>query len=447
MDADAEVPRRIAIVGGGAGGLELAIRLARLTRPGRRARVTLIDRHATHIWKPRLHEIAAGLLVAAREEAGYAVQAQRHGFDFVLGEVVRLDPERRELSLAAMPYPAGDAVGRPGGEDFLPARALPYDTAVLAIGSTVDDFGIPGVREHCHTLDTPAAAEQLHRAVLASATRVKAEVQPELRVAIVGAGTTGVELAAELRSAAGRLSQYRSLLRPDQLSLTLLEAADQLLPTSPQAVSTYARNMLVAHRVDVRLGAKVVRVTPKAVHLSDGGSAPADVIVWASGVQARKLASPLEGSHLGKNGRIAVDAQLRAVRGDGRVLEGLYVMGDCAAAPIRDGGVVPATAQAAHQQAALLARSLARQLRGRPALGFRYRYKGTLVSLGEGSAVGDVLAPSGGAVRLSGLGAKLAYTGLYEAHLAELFGVPGAAALALGGALQRSAQPKIKLYW
>ena len=448
MAVEVDVLKRIAIIGGGAGGLELAIRLARLTRPGHRARVTLIDHHPTHIWKPRLHEIAAGLLVAAQEEASYAAQAQRHGFDFVLGRVERLDPERRALSIAATPYPHDDGVARALDENLLPARAFTYDTAVLSIGSVVNDFGVPGVREHCYTLDTPAAAERLHRALLARAARVKAGVQPELRVVIVGAGTTGVELAAELRNAAGRLSQYRSLLGSHQLSLTLLEMADRPLPSSPSAVSAYARDMLAAHQVDMCFGAKVVRVTATAVDLDGGASIPSDVIVWASGVKAQTLANPLEGLRIAQNGRLAVDTKLRVLRADGHPVESFYAMGDCAAAPLKDGGVVPATAQAAHQQAGILARSLARQMRGRPALDFWYRYKGTLVSLGEGSAVGDVPALTGrGGLRVSGLGAKLAYTALYEAHLSELFGVWRTAALALSDALRRSAQPAIKLYW
>ena len=440
--------KRIAIIGGGAGGLELAIRLARLTRPGRQARVTLVDRLPTHTWKPRWHEIAVGLLVEAEEAASYAAQAQRHGFDFVLGEVARLDPGRHELSLSAAPYPAGDPVAHAAGEDLLPARTLTYDQAVLAIGSTVNDFDTPGVREHCYTLDTAAGSERLHRALLARAARVKAGVQRELRVVIVGAGTTGVELAAELRNAAGRLPELRSLLRPDQLSLTLLEMADRPLPGSPAAVSTYARDMLAEHRVDMRFKAKVVQVAADAVDLDGGERVAADVVVWASGVKARALATPLEGVRLGKNGRIEVDAQLRALDVGGSVIEGLHVIGDCAAAPMGDVEVAPATAQAAHQQAAFLARSLARQLRGRAALDFRYRYKGTLVSLGEGSAVGDLPTPGrGGEFKVSRLGAKLAYAALYEAHLAELYGVWRTGALALSGALRRSARPAVKLFW
>ena len=439
---------RVVIVGGGAGGLELAIRLARLTRPGNRARVTLVDRRPTHIWKPRLHEIAAGLLVAAQEEAGYAAQAQRHGFEFILGEVERLDPERRELHIAATPYPSDDHVAHAFDGDLLPARALTYDTAVLAIGSTINDFGVPGVREHCYTLDSPAGAERLHRALLARAARVKAGVQSKLRVVIVGAGTTGVELAAELRNAAGRLSQYRSLLKPGQLSITLLEAADRPLPASPREVSAYARDMLAAHDVDMRFGAKVVRVAADSVGLDGGDTAPADLIVWASGVKAQQLTQPTQGLRRDDNGRIAVDATLRVLHADGGAFDTFYSLGDCAAAPLANGAVVGATAQAAHQQAVLLARSLARQLRGRAALPFTFRYKGSLVSLGEGAAVGDVPALNGhGKLRVSGVGAKLAYTGLYKAHLTELFGVWRTAALALSGALRRSAHPAIKLYW
>ncbi len=439
---------RIVVVGGGAGGLELAIRLARLTRIRRRARVILVDRCTTHIWKPRLHEIATGLLRAAQEEASYAAQARRHGFDFVLGEVAGLDPDRREVHIAAVPYPADDQVAGALGEHLLPARVLAYDTAVLAFGSTVNDFGVPGVHEHCYTLDTPLGAERLHRALLAQAARVQAGVQPSLRVVIVGAGTTGVELAAELRDAVGRLSQYRSLLRTDQLDITLVEKADRPLPVSPKTISDYARDTLRAHQINMRFDAKIVGIAANAVTVAGGASLPADLIVWASGVKAQVLSRPIEGLRIAANGRAAVDRRLRVLRGNGGVVRGLYAMGDCASAPTRDGAAAPATAQVAHQQARLLARSLARQLRGRAPLEFHYRYKGAIVSLGGDAAVGEVLVSQGmGELRISGLGARLAYAGLYEAHLSELFGVWRAGALALGGALRRSARPAVKMYW
>ncbi len=448
--AEAErAPRRVVIVGGGAGGLELAIRLARLTRPGDRARVTLVDRRPTHIWKPRYHEIAAGLLVPSEEEAGYAAQGRRHGFEFVLGEAERLDLDRRELHLAATPYPAEDPVSgaRPG--DLLPARDLPYDTAVLALGSTVNDFGTPGVGEHAYRLDSADESQRLHRALLAQAARVRAGVQDAVRVVIVGAGTTGVELAAELRAAAERLAQYRSLLHRRQLVLTVVEMADRALPGSPEDVSDYAQRLLREHEVDLRFGAKVVRVEADGVELDGGERLAADLVVWASGVKARALREPPAGLAPGKAGRVRVDPCLRVLRDDGRPRDDLYALGDCAELRAGPRGTpLPSTAQVAHQEARHLARSLARQTRGRAALPFRFHYRGTLVSLGGAEAVGDLPAPgSPMGLRVSGLGAKIAYAGLYQAHLAELFGPLRTAALTLSSALRRSAQPSVKLYW
>ncbi|MBE7219144.1 MAG: FAD-dependent oxidoreductase [Caulobacteraceae bacterium] len=446
MDLDSTHPERIVVVGGGAGGLELAIRLARATAAPRRARVTLVDRRPTHVWKPRLHEIATGLLVPSEEAAGYAEQAQAHGFDFVLGEVTGIDPARREVAVAAVEPPPNDPIADRRGGAILPQRTLAYDTAVLAVGSTVNDFGTPGVGEHAYTLDDPDGAERLHRALLAQAARVKAGLQDTLKVVIVGAGTTGVELAAELRDAAGRLAQYRSLLHQGQLQVTLVEAAGRPLPQSPESVSDYARSMLGEHGVAMRFGVEASAVEADAVRLADGTRLPADIAVWASGVKAQALAGKVPDARRGKSGRLATDAELRVLDEAGAPIPHLYGIGDCAA-PDEHGKPVGATAQAASQEAEHLARSLARQLRGRAALPFRFHYKGTLVSLGEEGAVGDVPTLHGGVLKISGVGARLAYLALYQQHQVELFGWPRALALAAGGALRRSARPQVKLWW
>lgn len=435
---DPDRPPHILILGGGAGGLELAIRLAKATGCGRTARVTLADPSPAHLWKPRLHEIAVGLLVAAEERAGYAEQAASHGFSFVLGAADRVDADARTVSIAAV----ADAEGG----DLLPARTIAFDTLVLAIGSTINDFNTPGVGEHAFTLDTPDGAERLHRAILDQAARVAAGLQDGVHVAIVGAGTTGVELAADLRSASGRLAQYRSLIAPGQLRVTLVEMADRPLPGVATDTSAYARRLLAEQRVETIFGARVNKVERGRVDLADGGSVAADLVVWASGVRARALpispAPRVEGA-----GRLRVDEALRLVAADGRVLPHVYALGDVAAC-VEPGHDQPvgATAQAAHQQAHLLARSIAGQLHGRPPLPFRYRYRGTLVSLGSRQAVGDVPA-RGASFRITGLTAKLAYRALYRAHLLVLFGWRRTAALALSALLRRSARPSVKLHW
>lgn len=429
----------ILIVGGGAGGLELAIRLARATGRGRRAQVTLVDPAPGHLWKPRLHEIAVGLLTAAEEQAGFAEQAASHGFGFVLGAVEAIDAETGEARIAAVAGPDGSG-------ELIPPRTLRFDTAVLAIGSTVDDFGTPGVFQNCHVLDTPEGAERLHRAILAHATRVAAGEQQRMRIAIVGAGTTGVELAADLRGATDRLAQYRSLLDPSHIDVTLLEMADRPLPGVANDTSEYARRLLADSRVATRFGAKVTRVESGLLHLAGGDEVAADILVWASGVRARALdVTPRPA--MARSGRMRVTPTLRLVMEDGCEQDRTYALGDCAAC-FEQGSDKPvgATAQAAHQQARLLARSLSGQLRGAPPLEFKFHDRGTLVSLGARRAVGDV--PAGwGSVRITGLTAKFAYRALYRQHLVVLFGWWRTAASALASRLRRSAALPIKLHW
>ena len=440
-------PSRIVIVGGGAGGLELAVRLARLTRPGRRAQVTLVDRSTSHIWKPRLHEIATGLLVPADEAARYAVQGGRHGFIFQLGEVCGVDLDAQRLQLAAVGAAADDPVATSARPEVLPSRSLNYDVAVLAVGSTVNDFGTPGVTEHAYTLDDPAIAERFHAALLAQAARVHGGLQSTVRVVIVGAGSTGVELAGELRASADTLPSLRSLMAPAALDVTLLEMANQVLPSASSTLSRYAHEVLARYGVHMRFGAKVVRVEADGVKLEGGREVAADLVVWASGVKAEGLAATLPGVGRDKDGRIQVDGALRVLRKGGDAIDGLYALGDCAAfTPLGAERAVGATAQVAHQQAATLARSLARQTRGRKALMFRFQDRGTLISLGEGHAAGHVPIRSHG-LDFHGLSARAAYSSLYAQHLVEAFGVAQTAALRASSWLRRSTEPKVKMEW
>ncbi len=181
-------PHRIVIVGGGAGGLPLATALGdKLGRHGK-ADITLVDRAETHVWKPLLHEVAAGRMDAAAHDVDYLAVAYWHNFRFRQGEVDGLNRARRELSLKS--------VDDDDGRQILPPRMLPYDTLVFCVGSTTNDFGIPGVAAHAISLDTPLDAERFHRRLLAAAVRADgeaAEGRPShVDIVIIGAGATGV---------------------------------------------------------------------------------------------------------------------------------------------------------------------------------------------------------------------------------------------------------------
>ena len=178
---------RIVVVGGGAAGLELVTRLGdRLGRRGR-AQVTLIECARTHLWKPLLHEVAAGALDPGEYEVNYLAQAHWHGFRYRLGEMIGLDQAAKEVRLAA----TFDDEWR----EITPPRSVGYDTLVIAIGSVINDFGTPGVAEHAVPLETPAQAARFNRRLVNACIRVQAQDGPvrpgQLHVTIVGAGATG----------------------------------------------------------------------------------------------------------------------------------------------------------------------------------------------------------------------------------------------------------------
>ena len=148
---------RIVIVGGGAGGLELATLLGNKAGKRGQAEITLVDANMTHLWKPRLHEVAAGVLNADVDELNYVAHAQRHRFKFIMGRMNGLDRQGKEVILEAHVVE---------GEQILPERRLGYDTLVIAIGSNTNDFGTQGAAEHCIFLDKRSAAETFHRKFL-----------------------------------------------------------------------------------------------------------------------------------------------------------------------------------------------------------------------------------------------------------------------------------------
>ena len=158
---------RIVVVGGGAGGLELVTRLGDTL--GRRgvADVTLIDKSRTHLWKPLLHEVAAGSMDFATQEMEFLAQAHWHHFHYRIGELIGLDRAKREIELA--PYldnMGGELVGR---------RLVRYDTLIIAIGSHGNDFGTLCVREHAILLDSVDDAKRFHELLLGSFLRAQVQ--------------------------------------------------------------------------------------------------------------------------------------------------------------------------------------------------------------------------------------------------------------------------------
>jgi len=424
---------RIVIVGGGAAGIELATRLGRQ----REFDVALVDRDASHFWKPRLHELAAGLLGDGEEAVPYLAHAQAHGYRFEPGALKRVDTAARRLDLDEVVLPMTD-------EKILPPRSLAYDTLVLALGSRVNDFGTPGVLQFCDMLDSPAQAIALRRKILALALRSAGDPQRRIRIGIVGAGATGVELAAELHHAFNDMHRYGGLDPASKLDITLMDVAPRILPAVDPRTSASAHRVLVRMGVDVRTGVGVDAVSATGFHLKDGSVVTCDIRVWAAGVIGHDLMTGLGPFQLSKDRRIVVDSRLAAIG-----VDNVYAIGDCAYAAATEGGPgVPPTAQAAHQQASYLARAIPRALRNDTVAPFVYHAKGTLVSLGEYHATGELPSvPKGRTpIPMRGWLAKMLYISLQYMHRATLHGWPRATALSMADWLRNTTLPPVKLH-
>jgi len=267
-------PHRIVIVGGGAGGLELATALGRKLRRAR-AQVTLVDCSLTHIWKPLLHEVAAGVLDTGREALSFAAQAKWNHFRFVAGRMDGLDRRRQVIGLA--PWQ-----GRISKIET-PAAEVGYDTLILAVGSVGNDFGIPGVASNCIFLDSAAQAQDLRDNLLErQMSRATQHISTPLRVVIIGGGATGVELSAELVDANRRLAYYHRARKEglENLQVTLLEAGARLLPALPERIGRGAQQDLADMGVKVRTSTTVKLAIPTGLRDADGDIIDADVMVW-----------------------------------------------------------------------------------------------------------------------------------------------------------------------
>lgn len=429
---------RILVVGGGAGGLELVTRLGRSLGKSKKALITLVDANMTHIWKPLLHEVAAGSLDSSGDELNYVAQAKWNHFQFQLGAMSGLDRDQRVIRL--------DAIKDEHGEELIPPREIAYDYLVLAVGSNTNDFNTQGAAEHCLFLDTREQAERFHRMLLNQYMKAQAssegQISEKINVAIIGAGATGVELAAELHHAARLLQAYGlNRIRPEDLHINLVEASSRVLPALPERISEPVTDTLKKLGVHLHTGSPVKAVTAEGLLLANGEQIAASLKVWAAGIRAPGFLANL-GLETNRINQVVVHTTLQTTDD-----ERIFAFGDCAACPTgEEGKTVPPRAQAAHQQATLLAKNIKRLLEGKPLQEYVYRDYGSLISLSTFSAVGNLMGNLTGNVMLEGKLARWFYVSLYRMHQMALYGVPRTLMLMLSDRVGSSTAPRLKLH-
>ena len=423
---------KLVIIGGGVAGLDLATHLANKPAGSKRLAVTLVDRETAYVWKPMLHTIAAGTSDSGAQQTVFAAQALSCGFDFQLGEAVAIDRDRREVHLDALMF---------GGDEIVPPRSISYDTLVLAVGSKANDFGTPGVAEHCSRIDCRSEAiafnDQLRAKLIKHATAGHV-----LTVAIVGGGATGVELAAELVQIGSTAENFGLAGASRHLKVVLIESGPRLLGPFPANVASAAQAKLTELGVEVRTGARVTEVNAVGVRLDGDEIIPAELRVWAAGVKAPRLIGTLDGVELTRSGQIVVDATLR--------VEGaptIFALGDCASPRLAGRDTpVPTTAQAAHQQAVYLCKYLPKLIEGKRVPAATYRDFGSLVSLGGFDAYGSLARFgffNGGFIR--GRVAQLGHVMLYRRYQARIHGSGKGSLIWLIDVLSRRVRPAARL--
>ncbi|MBR9856658.1 MAG: NAD(P)/FAD-dependent oxidoreductase [Gammaproteobacteria bacterium] len=428
---------KIIVVGGGAGGLELATKLGRkLGRKGK-AEVTLVDRNRTHLWKPLLHEVATGAMDPGIDGLSYRSHAHNHGFSFQMGSLTHIDRDAHTITLA----PMLDDNGKP----MLSERTLPYDILVLAIGSVSNDFGTQGVRDHCIFLDSPQQAERFHDELMNRFLQYgeSESTDDKVSIAIVGAGATGVELSAELYNAVEHLSAYGfKKLSPECLRLTLVEAGPRILPALPERISGMAHKELRELGVDVRTNTMVVEATPDGLKTKDGELIPATLMVWAAGIKAPDFMKDIAGLETNRINQLTVKPTLQTSRDDQ-----IFVIGDCAHCLQENGKPVPPRAQSAHQMASLAYDNILARLDNKPLKPYVYKDHGSLVSLSRYSTVGSLMGNlMRGSMMVEGRIARTVYVSLYRMHQVALHGYTRTGLMMLVGRINRFLRPRLKLH-
>jgi len=431
---------QVVIVGGGAAGLELATALGNKLGKKALADITLIDGSRTHVWKPLLHEVAAGTLDSAEDKLEYMAQARWNHFRYRLGRMTGLDRERQEVCVAA--------TYSDEGSEIIPERRFHYDALVIAVGSLSNDFGVDGVKEHCLFLDTTAQAEHFQKKLLNCMLKAHTQGKPiaegELDLAIVGGGATGVELAAQIHHVTRLLSAYGlDTIDPDKhIRIHVIEADSSILPALPPRLSSAAERELSRLGVTVHVNQRVVEITEAEIVTAGGGVIPVALKVWAAGIKAPDFLKDIAGLETNRINQLVVKRNLQTTRD-----ENIFAIGDCAACPMdEEGNTVPPRAQAAHQQAATLVKTVRQRLKGRPPLDYTYRDYGSLVALGHYSTVGNLMGGLVGSMLVSGLIARFVYLSLYKMHQAALYGWPRTILISLLHFLRKGIDPQVKLH-
>lgn len=372
---------RVVILGAGFGGLTAAKAMAEF------ADVTLVDRHNFQTFLPLLYQVSTAGLAADHVAHPIRGALRKTGVAFRMGSPISVDHKNKTLKLDS-------------------SEVLEFDQLVVALGSATADFGVPGVRENA------LGMKSVHEAIT-----IRAEVMRRFEdlcrfqddtifsIAVVGGGPTGVEMAGAFAEL------VRGPLKNDQahaaahIDIYLIEAGPRLLPSFSEKLSARTKRDLEELGVKVQLNTSVAQIKPRMIEVKDGASIPAEVTVWAAGVQGEPVAGQLNLPLV--NSRIDVENTLQV-----KNYPYIWAIGDIAGIKGVDGRFLPMVAPVALQQGKFVAKQILRTIKSQPLLPFKYRDKGSMATIGRHKAVVEVKN-----FRLTGIPAWYAWLWLHLFYL------------------------------
>ena len=369
---------KVVIIGGGFGGLYAARILA--DQP---VDVTLIDRTNHHLFQPLLYQVATAMLSPADiAQPIRAILKDAKNVHVVMGRVESIDTAAKIVHTHVSEYP--------------------FDYLILAAGARHSYFGNDHWEAFAPGLKDLSDALELRRRILNAFEIAETAADPELQQAamtfvIIGAGPTGVEMAGAISELAKRtiVHDFRNI-QTQRARIVLLDAAPKVLPMFDDILCASALKQLEKLDIEVKVGTKVLAVTPGGVQL-ESEFIRARTVVWAAGNAASPLAKQL--GETDRQGRIIVNKDL-SVPGHPEI----YAIGDVANFSHQGGKPLPGIAPFAMQSGEHAARNILARAHGSPTKTFKYRDKGSMATIGRNKAVADLKL-----MHLSGLPAWLAW--------------------------------------
>jgi NADH dehydrogenase len=366
----------------------------------------------------------------------YLSLGAKNGFVFHLGTMVTLDRVSKKIVLAPLLDDDGHVV--------LDPRELDYATLVFALGSITNDFGTKGVKENCIFLDSSLSAQKFHIKLLNAFLKLQSgKSNDTLDIAIVGAGATGVELAAELYKTSELLKAYGyDHVTKNRLNVSLVEAGPRLLAALPIKIADSTKRELEKLGVEILLNTAVSEVDEGGLHTKDGRYIHSRMSVWAAGIKAPSFLANIGGLETNRINQIVVTRMLVSVTD-----ENIYALGDCAQCLMPDGSKVPPRAQSAHQMASHVFKNIKLVDAKKSQIDYTYVDYGSLVSLSTYSTVGSLMGNlTKGSMFIEGRLARIVYISLYRMHQVVIYGTLRTILFMLVNRINHRLRPNLKLH-